>query len=282
MAGIDPRTRGSIVHRALEDLDFDAPAGARAETSSAPSPTTRRRRSPTPSSRTIQAFVQAFARLTAVRAPHPAPARVTREAVVRLRARARRLRPARARHRRRLRHESRRHAPGRRLQDRPRPRGHDPAATTSPATTRRSGSSTRSRRCAPARPRVEVAYCLLERPDEPVTTTSHRRTTRPTSPTRSPRSPTASSPTSYAVTPTPHRELCGDCPGRHALCSHPQSDDAQASAGSLAGSTGPSYVSGRCSARRRSTTALSSAPKSSATFVTHSHTSRITAPANAP
>ena len=27
----------------------------------------------------------------------------------------------------------------------------------------------------------------------------------------------------YEVTDTPHRELCGACPGRHALCSHPQS-----------------------------------------------------------
>jgi hypothetical protein len=47
----------------------------------------------------------------------------------------------------------------------------------------------------------------------------------------------------------PHRELCGDCPGRRALCSWPESmtlrarredADAQSPAGSLGGSTGPS------------------------------------------
>ncbi len=70
-------------------------------------------------------------------------------------------------------------------------------------------------------PRVDVAYCLLERPAEPVTTTytaddapeladalaqlAHGLLTH-----------------SYAVTDTPHRELCGDCPGRHALCSYSQ------------------------------------------------------------
>jgi ATP-dependent helicase/nuclease subunit A len=27
----------------------------------------------------------------------------------------------------------------------------------------------------------------------------------------------------YPVTPAPHRDLCGDCPGRRALCSHPES-----------------------------------------------------------
>ena len=27
----------------------------------------------------------------------------------------------------------------------------------------------------------------------------------------------------YPVTATPHRDLCGECPGRRALCSHPES-----------------------------------------------------------
>jgi ATP-dependent helicase/nuclease subunit A len=71
-------------------------------------------------------------------------------------------------------------------------------------------------------PAVEVAYCLLETPDEPVTTLytaqdapdladalanlAHGVLTH-----------------HYEVTQNPHRELCGSCPGRHALCSHPQS-----------------------------------------------------------
>jgi hypothetical protein len=54
------------------------------------------------------------------------------------------------------------------------------------------------------------------------------------------------------------------------------------SAGTFSGSGGPSYFSDSSGARRRSITALSSAPSSSTTFVSHSHTSRITAPANAP
>jgi ATP-dependent helicase/nuclease subunit A len=92
-------------------------------------------------------------------------------------------------------------------------------------------------------PRVDVAYCFLERPGEPVI-----------------RSFTAADADAlaeqvlqlargvlderYPVTDAPHRELCADCPGRAALCSHPPSRTLapapQASAGSLAGSGGPS------------------------------------------
>ncbi len=71
-------------------------------------------------------------------------------------------------------------------------------------------------------PRVEVAYCLLERPDEPVTTTYTAH--------EAPELASALEDLAqgllqhrYDVTDTPHRELCGDCPGRKALCSHPQS-----------------------------------------------------------
>jgi ATP-dependent helicase/nuclease subunit A len=71
-------------------------------------------------------------------------------------------------------------------------------------------------------PRVDVAYCFLERPAEPVV-----------------RSFTAADADAlaeqvlqlargilderYPVTEAPHRELCADCPGRAALCSHPPS-----------------------------------------------------------
>jgi ATP-dependent helicase/nuclease subunit A len=67
-------------------------------------------------------------------------------------------------------------------------------------------------------PRAEVAYCFLERPGEPVT-----------------RAFTAADATAltehlaglargviegeYPVAAVPHRELCGDCPGRAAMCS---------------------------------------------------------------
>jgi len=71
-------------------------------------------------------------------------------------------------------------------------------------------------------PRVDVAYCFLERPAEPVV-----------------RSFTAADADAlaeqllqlargvlderYPVTDAPHRELCADCPGRPALCSWPES-----------------------------------------------------------
>ncbi len=67
-------------------------------------------------------------------------------------------------------------------------------------------------------PRVDVAYCFLERPGEPVV-----------------RGYTAADADAlaeqvvslargvlderYEVTERPHRELCADCPGRRALCS---------------------------------------------------------------
>ena len=130
-------------------------------------------------------------------------------------------------------------------------------------------------------PSVEVAYCLLEHPAEPVTKTY----TADDAPELADALATLAHGLlthHYAVTDTPHRELCGDCPGRHALCSHPQSLTLRPPPAPWPGAPVRHSVSGRWSARRRSTTALSSAPNSSATFVTHSHTSRITAPANAP
>ena len=71
-------------------------------------------------------------------------------------------------------------------------------------------------------PRVEVAYCLLERPAEPVTTiyTAHDAPELADALQQLAKGLTDHE---YAVTREPHRELCGDCPGRTALCSHPQS-----------------------------------------------------------
>jgi ATP-dependent helicase/nuclease subunit A len=97
-------------------------------------------------------------------------------------------------------------------------------------------------------PRAEVAYCFLERPGEPVTQAF-----------------TAADATAlserlaglargviegrYPVADVPHRDLCGDCPGRASLCSwgedmtlrEPPADDGrQASAGAFGGRIGPS------------------------------------------
>jgi ATP-dependent helicase/nuclease subunit A len=86
-------------------------------------------------------------------------------------------------------------------------------------------------------PTVEVAYCFLERPAEPVVATF------------------ADAPAlaehlaglaaglldgRYPVTAMPHRDLCGDCPGRAAMCSWPESATLQPPPSSLGGSTGPS------------------------------------------
>jgi len=68
--------------------------------------------------------------------------------------------------------------------------------------------------------RVEVVYCFLEQADRPIAasfgpadaaalTESLVRGARPLLAGE------------YPVTPTPHRELCGTCPGRPALCSYP-------------------------------------------------------------
>ena len=70
-------------------------------------------------------------------------------------------------------------------------------------------------------PRAEVAYCFLERPGEPVTSTF----TAADAPALTERLHELASGLlegRYEVTATPHRDLCADCPGRAALCSYPE------------------------------------------------------------
>jgi hypothetical protein len=95
-------------------------------------------------------------------------------------------------------------------------------------------------------PRVEVAYALLERPGEPVAATF--------TPDDVPALADALLGLAegvlaerWPVADVPHRELCGECPGRAALCSWPErltlrpaAEAYEASAGTLAGSGGPS------------------------------------------
>jgi hypothetical protein len=88
---------------------------------------------------------------------------------------------------------------------------------------------------------VDVAYCFLERPGEPVV----RRFTAAEIPALAERVVSLARGVldeRYPVTDNPHRDLCADCPGRRAMCSHPEERtlSPQSSAGSLAGSGGPS------------------------------------------
>jgi ATP-dependent helicase/nuclease subunit A len=75
-------------------------------------------------------------------------------------------------------------------------------------------------------PRAEVAFCFLERPDEPVTATFTdagalaERLAGLAGDLLAGR---------FEVTDAPHRELCGDCPGRAAMCSWPETTTLAAS-----------------------------------------------------
>jgi ATP-dependent helicase/nuclease subunit A len=95
--------------------------------------------------------------------------------------------------------------------------------------------------------RVEVAYALLERPDHPVSATF----TQADAPALAGALLDLAAGVlaeRWPVAEQPHRELCGECPGRATLCSWPEEltlrpatevyDDE--SAGTLAGSGGPS------------------------------------------
>jgi ATP-dependent helicase/nuclease subunit A len=71
-------------------------------------------------------------------------------------------------------------------------------------------------------PHVDIAYCFLERPGEPVVrgfaaADAGALAEQVVGLARGVLDER------YPVTDTPHRELCGDCPGRAALCSHPES-----------------------------------------------------------
>ncbi len=70
-------------------------------------------------------------------------------------------------------------------------------------------------------PRAEVAYCFLERPAEPVTH-AYTAADAPALTERLLALADGVLNARYEVTPTPHRELCADCPGRAALCSYPE------------------------------------------------------------
>jgi RecB family exonuclease len=73
-------------------------------------------------------------------------------------------------------------------------------------------------------PRVEVAYCLLDhRPEEPITAV-YTQAQAPDLADEINRLATGILTHDYPVTPTPHRELCGECPGRTALCSYTEAE----------------------------------------------------------
>jgi ATP-dependent exoDNAse (exonuclease V) beta subunit len=101
--------------------------------------------------------------------------------------------------------------------------------------------------------RVEVAHCLLERPGEPVSAT-FGQADAPALADALLRLATGVLAERWPVADAPHRELCGDCPGRRTLCSWPEEitlrpagvaggptpEPYEASLGTLAGCGGPS------------------------------------------
>jgi hypothetical protein len=70
--------------------------------------------------------------------------------------------------------------------------------------------------------RVDVAYCFLERPDDIVSATFETGDI-PALQDRLRTTAAGLLAGDFTPTATPHRELCADCPGRRALCSHPES-----------------------------------------------------------
>ena len=87
---------------------------------------------------------------------------------------------------------------------------------------------------------VEVAYCFLERPREPVSAT-FTASDAPALAERVAGLAEGLLAGERPVTGTPHRELCLDCPGRRALCSYDESRTLrQLSEGTFSGSGGPS------------------------------------------
>ncbi|MEA2293008.1 MAG: hypothetical protein QOE86_647 [Solirubrobacteraceae bacterium] len=70
--------------------------------------------------------------------------------------------------------------------------------------------------------RVEVAHCFLELPQEPATATFTQADV-PAVAERLVAEAERLLAGDFAPTPAPHRDLCATCPGRAALCSHPES-----------------------------------------------------------
>ena len=66
--------------------------------------------------------------------------------------------------------------------------------------------------------RAEVAYCFLERPDEPVTS-AYTEADVPALEDELRELTAGVSEGRFEPTAEPHRGLCADCPGRPALCS---------------------------------------------------------------
>ena len=90
--------------------------------------------------------------------------------------------------------------------------------TASRAPTRSSAWCTRWPRCARGAARAEVAYCFLERPDEPVTSV-YTAADVPALEAELRELTAGVSEGRFEPTAAPHRGLCADCPGRPALCS---------------------------------------------------------------
>ena len=170
--GLDPRMRGSIVHALLEELDFARPAAARRRRGRSRSAAAHGVELDRRGGRGHPRARRRVRRLAAVRAPR----RRAATSAARRRSRSRSSRTAAARSSR-LRRRARPRA-GRRARwsSTTRPTGSTAPSrpSSSSATTRPSASSTRSPRCATARRAVEVAYCFLERPGEPVTAHASR------------------------------------------------------------------------------------------------------------
>ena len=97
--------------------------------------------------------------------------------------------------------------------------GARPASRSSSAPTRRSGSSTRSRRCAPAPRRSRSRTCSSRR----ATRRSSRRSRRPTPELEHRLSGLADGVLAarFEVTDAPHRAVCHGCPAEGGLCSWP-------------------------------------------------------------
>ena len=238
--------RGSLVHRAARGPRLRPPRAARRRHG----PRARRRAGrraradarSTTSARSSRRSPRSplCARLAAAR-------RVTPRGRLRVRARARRRRPARPRLRRRARARGRRHAPGRRLQDRPPRRGRRPRPSYIDAQLRDPAARLRARRAAGRRAARRGRLLPARAPRR----AGHRRRSRAARRARARRRAAARSPTASSTHALPgHRRArtascAATAPAARRCCSRPEPQtlrtlQAYASAGSLAGSTGPS------------------------------------------